>query len=201
MTTPPHQWLDYAQLEGLWITAGGEAALAPTMAAIALAESGGNPNATNPTDNGGRQTSWGLWQISDGTHNQPVPNILDPLVNAQQAVAKWRDQGLTAWGTYDSGAWRRYYLNPAPAPIPWNPTPAPPPPEATDMDNITFVTFLYRFLLYRAPDPGGLAAWVGELDKGAQRSEVWAVIQNSPEGQAAVNAQRKSLGLPPQPAP
>jgi hypothetical protein len=98
----------YAQLEGLWIQAGGSRALAPIMAAVALAESSGDPNAKNPNDNGGTQTSWGLWQISDGTHNEPVPNILDPKINAQEAVKKVQSQGLKAWGSYTSGAYQKY---------------------------------------------------------------------------------------------
>ena len=98
----------YSQLEALWKKAGGNPVMAPLMAAIAEAESSGNPNATNPTDNNGTQTSWGLWQISNGTHAQPVPNILSPLVNAEQAVAKYKSQGLGAWGTYTSGAYKRY---------------------------------------------------------------------------------------------
>lgn len=98
----------YRQLEQLWTSAGGSSKLAPIMAAIAMAESGGNPNATNPTDNGGRQTSWGLWQISNGTHSQPAPNILDPTVNARQAVAKYKAQGLKAWGTYTSGLYKNF---------------------------------------------------------------------------------------------
>jgi hypothetical protein len=85
------------------------------MAAIALAESGGNPNATNPTDNGGTQTSWGLWQISNGTHGQPANNILSPAVNAQQAVAKYKQQGLGAWGTYTSGAYKQFFSSKTPA--------------------------------------------------------------------------------------
>ena len=104
----------YAQLEGLWISNGGSAALAPIMAAIALAESSGNPTATNATDNGGTQTSWGLWQISDGTHNQPVANILDPNVNAAQAVKKVKSQGLSAWGTYTSGKYKQFMSGAAP---------------------------------------------------------------------------------------
>jgi len=99
----------YGQLEQLWIQAGGPRAVAPLMAAIALAESGGNPQAANKTDNGGTQTSWGLWQISDGTHNEPVQGILNPLTNAQQAVDKYKSQGLGAWGTYTSGAFRKFY--------------------------------------------------------------------------------------------
>jgi hypothetical protein len=98
----------YAQLEGLWIKAGGSKGLAPLMAAIAEAESGGDSTAENDKDNDGTQTSWGLWQISDGTHNQPVPNILSPSVNAQQAVAKYKTEGLGAWGTYTTGAYKAY---------------------------------------------------------------------------------------------
>lgn len=98
----------YSQLEQLWVQGGGNKAMAPLMAAIAEAESSGNPSAVNATDNNGTQTSWGLWQISNGTHAQPVANILDPLVNAQAAVAKYHSQGLGAWGTYTSGAYQRY---------------------------------------------------------------------------------------------
>jgi hypothetical protein len=101
----------YAQLEGLWIQAGGSTALAPVMAAIAMAESGGCSAALNATDNGGTQSSWGLWQISNGTHSQPVAGILNPATNAQQAVAKYKSQGLNAWGTYDSGAYKAFISN------------------------------------------------------------------------------------------
>ena len=101
----------YAQLEGLWINAGGSQSLAPLMAAIAEAESGGNPSAVNAVDNNGTQTSWGLWQVSNGTHSPPAANILDPNVNAQQAVAKYQSQGLGAWGTYTSGAYRAFMSN------------------------------------------------------------------------------------------
>lgn len=98
----------YGQLEGLWINAGGSPALAPIMAAIALGESGGDPNATNKTDNNGKQTSWGLWQLSDGTHDQPVPGILEPETNAEQAVKKYKSQGLQAWGVYTSGKYKQF---------------------------------------------------------------------------------------------
>lgn len=101
----------YAQLEALWIQNGGSSAMAPVMAAIAEAESGGCSSDINPVDNNGTQTSWGLWQISNGTHNQPTENILDPNVNAQQAVAKYRSQGLGAWGTYTSGAYLAFLNN------------------------------------------------------------------------------------------
>lgn len=102
--------LTYAQLEGLWIKAGGPQPMAPVAAAIAEAESGGNPGAVNPNDNGGRQSSYGLWQISNGTHTPPSPNWADPATNAQLAVGKYKGDGNTFgdWGTYVSGAYRAY---------------------------------------------------------------------------------------------
>lgn len=104
----------YAQLEQLWINAGGSKATAPVAAAIAEAESGGDPQATNPVDNNGTQTSWGLWQVSNGTHAQPVPNVLDPAVNAAQAVGKYQASGWAPWGTYTSGAYQAYLSNSTP---------------------------------------------------------------------------------------
>jgi Lysozyme like domain len=105
----PGQKYTYAQLEGLWINNGGPASVAPIAAAIALAESGGCSTALNPTDNGGRQSSFGLWQISNGTHTPPVNNIYDPNVNAMQAVGKYQGGGgFGAWGTYNSGAYKPF---------------------------------------------------------------------------------------------
>ena len=98
----------YSELEGLWINAGGSKAYAPLMAAIAMAESGGCSSDLNPTDNGGTQTSWGLWQLSNGTHSPPIANPLNGLANAKGAVAKLKGSGLSAWGTYDSGAYKQY---------------------------------------------------------------------------------------------
>jgi hypothetical protein len=97
----------YAQLEGLWINAGGASGLAPLMAAIAEAESGGCTGALNLTDNGGTQTSVGLWQVSNGTHSYPAA-WATAAGNATEAVAKYNSQGLTAWGTYTSGAYKAF---------------------------------------------------------------------------------------------
>ncbi len=103
--------LTYAQLEGVWISNGGPRAAAPVAAAIALAESSGCSTALNPSDNNGTQSSFGLWQISNGTHNPPVANIYDPNVNARQAVAKYKASGWAPWGTYASGAYRPFLNN------------------------------------------------------------------------------------------
>jgi hypothetical protein len=90
------------QLEALWVKAGGKKALASTMAAIALAESGGNASSVNPE---GPEHAEGLWQIK----GQLVGgNIFNPEVNAANAVAKYNSQGLGAWVTYTSGAYKKY---------------------------------------------------------------------------------------------
>lgn len=116
--------LSYAQLERLWIGAGGSKLLAPLMAAIALAESGelvngvwySNSDALNPNDNGGTQTSVGPWQVSNGTHQYP-PAWLTPEGNAREAVNKLETQGITAWGTYTSGAYRKFLRGKVPPDI------------------------------------------------------------------------------------
>lgn len=100
--------LSFAQLESVAEQGGFPASMAPLMAAIALAESSGVPTETNPTDNNGKQTSWGLWQISLGNHDEPNPNWADPVENAKLAYAKWKSQGLWAWGTWQSGAYKKF---------------------------------------------------------------------------------------------
>ncbi len=136
--------LTYAQLEGVWISNGGPRAAAPVGAAIALAESGGCSTALNPSDNNGTQSSFGLWQISNGTHNPPVANIYDPNVNAKQAVAKYRASGWAPWGTYASGAYRAH-LNGAT-------TPDMSIPGGTTAATLTSATSA-------APDPTCAASW------------------------------------------
>lgn len=93
--------LSYGQLEGLWDKAGGPQSLAPLMAAIAMAESGGRDvmQAGQPF----ATTGWGYWQITPGG-----PQYLDPMTNAREAVAKYNSQGLNAWTTYTSGAYRQF---------------------------------------------------------------------------------------------
>ncbi len=96
----------YGQLEGLWDQAGGPSNMAALMAAIAEAESRGSSTAENPSG------ASGLWQIL----GQPFAgNVFDPLTNARMAVAKWRSQGLTAWATYTSGAYRQFLQGNIPA--------------------------------------------------------------------------------------
>jgi cell wall-associated NlpC family hydrolase len=99
----------YSQLERLWISAGGAKSLAPIMAAIAMAESGGNPNAENPSG------ATGLWQILGAVHPADASRLTDPSVNAKEAVAKYHTQGLKAWTTYTSGAYKKFLQGNVPA--------------------------------------------------------------------------------------
>jgi LysM repeat protein len=76
----------YGMLEALWVSAGGPAWAEASAATIAECESGGNPNAYNPSG------ASGLWQIL----GQVVSgNIFNPMVNALNAVAKFRASGNT----------------------------------------------------------------------------------------------------------
>lgn len=93
----------YAQLEGLWNQAGGDPSKAAIMAAIAMAESSGNSQATNHNSNG--TTDEGLWQINTVW---PQYQTFDPLGNAKGAVAIEQQQGLDAWSTYNSGAYKQF---------------------------------------------------------------------------------------------
>ena len=88
-------------LERLWDGAGGNPAQAQTAASIAMAESGGNADATSANSNG--TTDRGYWQINS-THG--ALSTYDPQANAQAAVQiSGNGQNFTPWTTYDSGAY------------------------------------------------------------------------------------------------
>jgi hypothetical protein len=108
--------ISYSQLEGYWIGAGGSPAAAPLAAAIAMAESGGNPNAHNakPPDD-----SYGLWQInmlgSMGPSRRAQfglssnTQLFDPATNARAAVAiSGGGKSFAAWSTFGNGAYRQF---------------------------------------------------------------------------------------------
>jgi len=102
VTNPPTKY-SFTQLEQLWVNAGGDKFIAPVMAAIALAESGGSPGATGKNPN---STDRGLWQInsSHGYGNKSY----NPQENAKEAVSIYRTQGLTAWTTFTKGTYLKY---------------------------------------------------------------------------------------------
>ena len=108
--------LNGAQLETLWVKSGGDAKLAPVMAAIALAESGGNPSSLNNHPKSG-DFSVGLWQINYyGNLSGPRTarygawqQQLNPYSNVKAAVDLARGgRGLDNWSTFKSGAYVPY---------------------------------------------------------------------------------------------
>ncbi len=90
------------QLVGFAQQAGFSGQSAQTIAAIAMAESGGNPYAINPNDPGG---SYGLTQINQGAHGPTAQNTLgDPLEAFRQAFSiSGGGSNFSPWSTYTNG--------------------------------------------------------------------------------------------------
>lgn len=98
--------LTAAQIEQLWLSNGGSPTWAPTMAAVALAESGGNPSALNNNPNT-KDYSVGLWQINYygsllGPRTQqfgaPATLQADPNAQAKAAIALLGNgAGISNW--------------------------------------------------------------------------------------------------------
>jgi phage-related protein len=91
---------DYSlsQLEALWIAAGGSPGAAYNMARIAIAESGGNPNAYNASG------ATGLWQIEYPGSQVVAGNLYNPTINAENAVALYNSRGYEPWAADPVGA-------------------------------------------------------------------------------------------------
>jgi hypothetical protein len=107
----------YSQLETLWLdTAKGTKyatdAWAQLMAAIAMAESSGNSTAYNASG------ATGLWQILGAVEPADQANLTDPTVNAHEALLKLESQGLGAWVTYTSGAYKQFLQGTSPSSLP-----------------------------------------------------------------------------------
>ncbi len=87
---------------------------AATAAAVAMAESGGDPSARNivtqPAPGNLPERSFGLWQINTLASPQfDEASLLDPTYNAQAALAL-SNGGLdwSHWSTFTSGKYRRF---------------------------------------------------------------------------------------------
>lgn len=86
---------------------------APTAAAIALAESGGDTTAYNPetqADTPEGMGSYGLWQIYLKAHPEyTCMDLFDAAQNAQSAFAVYSAAGgFHPWSTFKSGAYQNY---------------------------------------------------------------------------------------------
>lgn len=97
-------------LQQLAAQAGFQGSDIQTAAAIAQAESSGNPGAVgdlNITPGG----SIGLWQVNLAAHpNFTAGQLVDPLTNAQAAYAIYKAAGykFTPWTTFKTGAFAQY---------------------------------------------------------------------------------------------
>lgn len=92
-------------IKKLWLGSGGAKSKAQIMTAIALAESKGDKNAHSGTDDRG------LWQINWPTWAKTLHKFGSPYVasaNAKMAKAVLAAQGLSAWATYNSGAYKSF---------------------------------------------------------------------------------------------
>ena len=94
--------------------------MAPTMAAIAQAESSGDTRNTNPKP---PDNSFGLWQINyygrlassrTKAFGTPESLLADPNAQAKAAISILKSQGLSAWSTYSDGAYKKYLTAAAP---------------------------------------------------------------------------------------
>lgn len=79
-------------------------------AAVAMAESGGDPSANGDAQFGG---SHGLWQINLPAHPEFASvDLFDPDNNAKAALAiSNRGKNWEPWTTYRNGAFRKYLQN------------------------------------------------------------------------------------------
>lgn len=118
------QPLSFAEIAAVARQAGFTAAQAQTMAAIAMAESGGsywavgdNFAVQGATRNPAARYDRGLFQINS-IHSQydAAKLVSDPLYNAKAAYAIFKSQGLGAWSTYNNGAYKAFLGGDDPAP-------------------------------------------------------------------------------------
>lgn len=102
---PAHGRYSFTELEELWIIAGGPRGAAPTAAAVALAESGGDPNAENHNANG--TVDRGLWQINSVHGSLSTKSVADNTIGAVR-IYNEAHGSFSPWTTYQTGAYRRY---------------------------------------------------------------------------------------------
>lgn len=81
-----------------------------TATAIAIAESGGDPQKHNPGSATDIEDSYGLWQVNILAHpNYNKARLYDPNYNAQAMYAiSGGGTNWNPWGTYTSGKYKAY---------------------------------------------------------------------------------------------
>ena len=99
-----------AALQSLAASVGFPPQAVPIAAAVAMAESQGNPSASCINCLGVTERSFGLWQINTLAHPQyNETSLLQPVYNAQAALAvSSNGTNWTPWSTYTSGKYKQY---------------------------------------------------------------------------------------------
>lgn len=103
------------KIAGIALNAGFKGTALTVAVAVALAESGGDPQAHNGNARTG-DDSYGLWQINmlgamgpERRARYNLPNneaLYDPGTNARVAYAMWKERGgFGAWSTYNHGTY------------------------------------------------------------------------------------------------
>lgn len=94
----------FSQLEQLWTSAGGNPQYRAIAAAIAMAESSGNPLATDHDSNG--TVDRGLWQINSTHGSLSTYNVMQ---NARAAVQISNNgTNWSPWTTFTTGAYLKF---------------------------------------------------------------------------------------------
>lgn len=97
--------LSASDLVPIAASAGFSGADLATAVAVALAESGGDPQAFNP------EGSYGLWQIYVNAHPEFAnDNLYDPATNAADAFQVYRNAGFnfTPWSAFKNGSYAQF---------------------------------------------------------------------------------------------
>ena len=97
--------LTVAQAADALRAAGWPAAVIPIMVGIGRAESGLRVDAQSPPNRNGT-IDRGWLQINSVHHYDPTRLLSDPVYTAQAALTIYQSQGLKAWSTYNSGAYK-----------------------------------------------------------------------------------------------
>ena len=103
--------LSASAIGGYALAAGFPQSEIPLAVAVAMAESGGNPNATNSAGNSAGVDK-GLWQINDYWNKDVIAtgDPFDPATNAKMAYKIWTRNGKTwkPWSAYNNGSYKKH---------------------------------------------------------------------------------------------
>lgn len=151
----------YAQLEAMARSNGLAPEAAKVAAAIAMAESGGNPGAISSTGD------YGLWQINARSWPQfDSRRLLEPAYNARAMATIYKGSGWTPWATYKNGRYRSF--------IPSSSSTAPTSSSSSSSGGLTDLGGTIAGALGGIPGAGLAGDVAGSLLPGSLNPAQWA---------------------------